>query len=59
MLLIRENEALAAARSEASQLGEDYLVGCDILETVCEHAVRLPGAKTGAFDIRPIMEFAA
>ncbi|MBK80407.1 MAG: hypothetical protein CMQ43_05770 [Gammaproteobacteria bacterium] len=39
------------------QLGGYYIVECDTLEQACEHAARIPGAKTGAIEVRPIMDF--
>lgn len=39
------------------QLGGYYIVEFDTLEQACECAARIPGARNGAIEVRPIMEF--
>ena len=39
------------------QLGGYYIVECDTLEDACGYAARIPGARDGAIEVRPIMEF--
>jgi hypothetical protein len=39
------------------QLGGYYIVECETLEEACGHAARIPGARDGAIEVRPIMEF--
>jgi hypothetical protein len=39
------------------QLGGYYLLDCDDLDKAIEIAARIPGAKDGSIEIRPIMEF--
>jgi hypothetical protein len=40
------------------QLGGFYLVNCKNLDEAIEWAAKIPGAKTGSIEVRPIMEFA-
>jgi hypothetical protein len=40
------------------QLGGYYLLECKDLDEAIEWAARIPGAKSGTIEIRPIMEFA-
>ena len=39
------------------QLGGYYLLECKDLDEAIEWAARIPGAKSGTIEIRPIMEF--
>lgn len=39
------------------QLGGYYIVECDTLEEACGYAARIPTARNGAIEVRPIMEF--
>jgi hypothetical protein len=39
------------------QLGGYYIVECETLEEACGYAARIPGARDGAIEVRPIMEF--
>jgi hypothetical protein len=39
------------------QLGGFYMVECDSLDQAIDAARRIPGALTGAIEVRPIMEF--
>jgi hypothetical protein len=39
------------------QLGGFYLVECDTLDQAIEWAAKIPGAKTGSIEVRPIQEF--
>ncbi len=38
------------------QLGGYYIVECDTLEEACGYAARIPGARDGAIEVRPIMQ---
>jgi len=38
------------------QLGGYYIVECETLEDACGYAARIPGARYGAIEVRPIME---
>lgn len=38
------------------QLGGYYIVECDTLKQACDCAARIPGARYGAIEVRPIME---
>ncbi len=40
------------------QLGGFYLVQCNNLDEAIEWAAKIPGAKNGSIEIRPVMEFA-
>ena len=39
------------------QLGGYYMLNCDNLDEAIEMAAKIPGAKKGSIEIRPIMEF--
>jgi hypothetical protein len=39
------------------QLGGYYLLDCDDLDKAIEIAARIPGARHGSIEIRPVMEF--
>jgi len=39
------------------QLGGFYLVDCKDLDEAIETAARIPGARDGAIEVRPVMEF--
>jgi hypothetical protein len=39
------------------QLGGFYLFECDNLDQAIEWAAKIPGAKDGSIEVRPIMEF--
>jgi len=39
------------------QLGGFYLLECDNLDQAIEWAAKIPGAKRGSIEVRPIMEF--
>jgi hypothetical protein len=39
------------------QLGGFYLFDCDNLDQAIEWAAKIPGAKDGSIEVRPIMEF--
>ncbi len=39
------------------QLGGYYVLECKDLDEAIEWAARIPGAKTGSVEVRPIMEF--
>jgi hypothetical protein len=39
------------------QLGGFYLLQCDNLDQAIEWAAKIPGAKHGSIEVRPIMEF--
>jgi hypothetical protein len=39
------------------QLGGYYIVECETLEEACGYAARIPTARDGAIEVRPIMEF--
>jgi len=39
------------------QLGGYYLLECKDLDEAIEWAARIPGAKSGTIEVRPIMEF--
>lgn len=38
------------------QLGGYYIVECETLEDACGYAARIPGARDGAIEVRPIMQ---
>ncbi|MEQ8858606.1 MAG: YciI family protein [Pseudomonadales bacterium] len=38
------------------QLGGYYIVECETLEQACGYAARIPGARDGAIEVRPIMQ---
>jgi hypothetical protein len=39
------------------QLGGYYLVNCKDLDEAIAWAAKIPGARTGSIEVRPIMEF--
>jgi hypothetical protein len=39
------------------QLGGFYMVQCNNLDEAIEWAAKIPGAKNGSIEIRPVMEF--
>lgn len=39
------------------QLGGYYIVDCETLEEACSYAARIPTARDGAIEVRPIMDF--
>jgi hypothetical protein len=39
------------------QLGGFYLVDCKDLDEAIETAAKIPGARDGAIEVRPVMEF--
>lgn len=39
------------------QLGGYYIVECETMEEACGYAARIPTARDGAIEVRPIMEF--
>jgi hypothetical protein len=39
------------------QLGGFYMVECDGLDQAIEAARRIPGARSGSIEVRPVMEF--
>jgi hypothetical protein len=39
------------------QLGGFYILNCKDLDEALEFAAKIPGAKTGSIEVRPIMEF--
>lgn len=39
------------------QLGGFYMVECDTLDQAIRAAERIPGARTGSVEVRPVMEF--
>ena len=57
---VREGEALLSDGPFAEtheQLGGFYMVECDSLDLAIAAARRIPGARSGAVEIRPIREF--
>jgi hypothetical protein len=58
---VREGETLLTDGPYAEareQLGGYYEVECDTLDQAIDAARRIPGALTGAIEVRPIVEFA-
>ena len=39
------------------QLGGYYLLNCDDLDEAIEIAAKIPGARHGSIEIRPVLEF--
>ena len=39
------------------QLGGYYLVECNNLDEVIEWAAKIPGARTGSIEVRPVVDF--
>lgn len=57
---VRDGETLLTDGPYAEtheQLGGYYEVECDTLDQAIDAARRIPGALTGAIEVRPIMEF--
>lgn len=57
---VREGETLLSDGPFAEtheQLGGFYMVECDTLDQAIGAAKRIPGARTGSVEVRPIMEF--
>jgi len=57
---VRGGEALATDGPFAEtreQLGGFYMVDCGTLDQAIDAARRVPGARTGSVEVRPIMEF--
>lgn len=57
---VRDGETLMSDGPFAEtreQLGGFYMVECDSLDQAIDAARRIPGALTGAIEVRPIMEF--
>jgi hypothetical protein len=57
---VRDGEALFTDGPFAEtreQLGGYYLLECKDLDEAIEWAARIPGAKNGTIEVRPIMEF--
>ena len=59
MVRVRNGETLLSDGPFAEtreQLGGFYMVECDTLDQAIDAARRIPGALTGAIEVRPIME---
>ncbi|MGH2827327.1 MAG: YciI family protein [Actinomycetota bacterium] len=57
---VRDGETLTTDGPFAEtkeQLGGFYLFSCDNLDQAIEWAAKIPGAKHGSIEVRPIMEF--
>ena len=57
---VREGETVTTDGPFAEtreQLGGYYIVECDTLEEACRYAARIPTARDGAIEVRPIMDF--
>jgi hypothetical protein len=57
---VRNDEVLATDGPFAEtkeQLGGFYLVECDDLDQAIAAAARIPSAKTGSIEVRPVWEF--
>ena len=57
---VRNDEVLATDGPFAEtkeQLGGFYLVECDDLDQAIAAAARIPGAKHGSIEVRPVIEF--
>lgn len=57
---IRDGKALVTDGPFAEtkeQLGGFYLIKCANLDEAIEVASKIPGAKTGSIELRPVMEF--
>ena len=57
---VRDDEVLTTDGPFAEtkeQLGGFYLVECDDLDQALHAAARIPGAKSGSVEVRPIIEF--
>ncbi|CAN5669819.1 YciI family protein [soil metagenome] len=57
---VRDGETLTTDGPFAEtkeQLGGFYLLTCDNLDQAIEWAAKIPGAKHGSIEVRPIMEF--
>ena len=59
---VREGETLLSDGPFAEtheQLGGYYIVECDTVDEAIGAATRIPGARSGSVEVRPIMEFDA
>jgi hypothetical protein len=57
---VRDGETLTTDGPFAEtkeQLGGFYLLDCPDLDDAIKWAARIPGARTGSVEIRPVMEF--
>lgn len=57
---VREGKALTTDGPFAEtreQLGGYYLLECETIEQACQLAARIPAARTGSVEVRPIMKF--
>lgn len=57
---VRDGETLLSDGPFAEtheQLGGFYMVDCDSLDQAIAAAERIPGARTGSVEVRPVMEF--
>jgi hypothetical protein len=57
---VRDGEVLATDGPFAEtkeQLGGFYIVECDDLDQALAAAARIPGAKRGSVEVRPVIEF--
>jgi hypothetical protein len=57
---VRDGETLLSDGPFAEtheQLGGYYMVECDTLDEAIRAAGRIPGARTGSVEVRPVMEF--
>jgi hypothetical protein len=57
---VRDNKVLTTDGPFAEtkeQLGGFYMVQCNNLDEAIEWAAKIPGAKNGSIEIRPVMEF--
>lgn len=57
---VRDGETLLSDGPFAEtheQLGGFYVVECDTLDQAISAAARIPGARSGTIEVRPIMEF--
>jgi hypothetical protein len=60
LVRVRDGETLATDGPYAEtkeQLGGFYLIECDDLDRAIDAASRIPGARRGAIEIRPIVEY--
>jgi hypothetical protein len=57
---VREGKALTTHgpfAETAEQLGGYYVITCENLDEALAWAAKIPGAKTGSVEVRPLMEF--
>jgi hypothetical protein len=57
---VRNDEVLATDGPFAEtkeQLGGFYIVECDDLDQALAAAARIPGARSGSVEVRPVIEF--